>query len=211
MNIFRQQAVAITKLERIDSRSRASSLPVIQSASISQNGRSGMPLRAAEIIRTRIPHTCCPAAVSVHGLQGTNEFRVIWFNQAEFREQQDAGVEVIAANRRGKGLAPRVPGLATGFRSAGRRNLAPGLGAIGKSASAACDRLQRWQPAQHIAAAEWCGYACARETPRSRDRPRANCAAFSPRASIRRNRSTSPIRGRRRSKNIGEAARMMLP
>src|SRR6476620_499033 len=99
MNIFRQQAVPVTKLERIDKPIARLLLLARHPKRVDQpeSADQECSLGQTEIIRTGIPHNMLlPPQLSVHGLQGTNEFRVIWFNQAEFREQQDAGIEVIA-------------------------------------------------------------------------------------------------------------------
>ena len=69
----------------------------------------------------------------------------------------------------------------------------------------------REQPAQHIAA-EWVWTRC---RPRYSQMPASGSSAFLaarlPSVSRSRNKPSSPGRGRRRSKNIGMAARMTLP
>src|SRR4029453_7582009 len=74
-----------------------------------------------------------PPKLPFHGPDSTNEFGIIWFDQAELGQQQYAGVEIIGADRGGKCLPLRIPGLWKNFILQSRRNLAPNLSAVGEA------------------------------------------------------------------------------
>src|SRR5256885_1084439 len=101
MDIFRQQPVSIAKLERIDKALARLLLSTRHPKRVDQPEAADQEcsLRKPKITQPRIAHHMLPPPqFTLHRLQRINESGVIWFNQAKFREQQHAGIEIIAAN-----------------------------------------------------------------------------------------------------------------
>src|SRR6266702_92402 len=168
-------------------------------------------LRDAEVIRPAVAEQELPAAqVLLDGLDRGSEARVVGAQEIELVQEEQARVQVLAAESCGEAFALRVPGpaqIAECIASARSRQ------ARARSASPirAAILARRSHPAQHITLEKvWTRFA-----PRSSHGPASGwsnkAAARSPSCSSWRNSDSSLRSASRASKNTCAAARIAAP
>ena len=100
--------IAIAVRERVDEQIARLLAPTERPPGIDQPEPADQKsrFRQAEIVRRRIAHNVLLAQkFALHRLDGADEARIVGLDQADIGQQQDAGVEIVGAERGREGLA----------------------------------------------------------------------------------------------------------